>query len=173
MESFLQAIKYRITDGSDYGWHCYGVSSYALSVDNDDYSATCVFDTATQELYDISMVDYNKELAYKWINPLYYDEYKAESIKRGFKHDMAMENVEYFEVHLLEDIIEKITALCNNEEYNADILVPFDIPDDLYDDLVKMADEQQITINELIKKAIMASITKYENSDETSDNLPK
>ena len=68
LKNFMEAVKYRITEGSPYGWQCYGNNAYCLDSwdgDHDGHSATIIFDTETQVVYEVSVFDYKKERAYR------------------------------------------------------------------------------------------------------------
>lgn len=165
LEQFIQAIQYKITDGEKYGWNCFGIDSYFLNSDSVDdlYSAQCVFDTKTQEVYQITMWDNAREHHYIWNNPLYKQLYFEESTSRNCNPLEAIDNIQYTELEVLEDIIEKITALYKGEEYDTRISIPIDIDDELYDQLVELAKEQNITVEDLIAEALTSAYNALEN----------
>lgn len=76
IKQFMETCGYRITEGSDFGWDCYGHNAYRLDSwngDQDGHTVSIVFDTQTQVVYEVEAFDYSRERAYRMINP----EYKA------------------------------------------------------------------------------------------------
>ena len=51
IKDFMETVDYRITEGSDFGWKCFGPNSYCLdswSGEQDGYSIGITFDTKNQ-----------------------------------------------------------------------------------------------------------------------------
>lgn len=163
LELFLQAIKYKITDGSDWNWNCYGVHTHVIDSIINDKESGCVFDTETQEVYQIYMIDEKNDTQYIWFNPLYRDAYFSESYERKVNPLGYTEDTEYYELLVLEDIIEKLSCFYADKEYDTNILVPIDIDDDLYAELTELALTKNVTVEELISSALIASVEKYAN----------
>ena len=66
IKQFMETVNYRITEGSDYGWQCYGHNAYMLDSWNgeqDGHSLTIIFDTKTQEVYEVQAHDYVNQRA--------------------------------------------------------------------------------------------------------------
>jgi hypothetical protein len=113
------------------------------------------------------MIDYSKEHAYIWINPEYHDAYFEEAASRNVNPLEVVDGLNYVEVCMLDDIIDKVTAMCNNVEYDTRVSFPLDLPDDLYDELLTIADKKSVTVEKLIEDVLTESMTRYE----TSNNL--
>ena len=74
LKDFMEVIDYKITEGSEYLWHCYGEHAYRLdswNQEQDGHTVSIVFDTRTQEVYEASAYDYGRNRAYRLINPVY------------------------------------------------------------------------------------------------------
>ena len=72
MQQFMDSVNYRITEGSDFGWQCYGPHAYMLDSWNGEqegYSFTIIFDTKDQTVYEVQAHDYPNNRAYRMINP--------------------------------------------------------------------------------------------------------
>ena len=72
LKEWMEIVDYRITEGSDYGWHCYGNDVHMLDSWNgeqDGHSFTVIFDTKTQVVYEVQAHDYVHDRAYRMINP--------------------------------------------------------------------------------------------------------
>ena len=73
LKEFMEVVDYRITEGSDYTWQCFGEEAkpYTLSAWNgnqDGWSFNITFDTRTQEVYMVESCDYKHQRAYRLIN---------------------------------------------------------------------------------------------------------
>ena len=54
LKRWMELVNYRITEGSDYGWSCYGNNAYSLSFWNGihgdgGFSSNIIFDTKNQK----------------------------------------------------------------------------------------------------------------------------
>ena len=71
LKDFVEAIEYKITEGSDYQWDCFGDNARYLDAHgpelNEDYSISAVFDSRDHIVYAIEAWDYktNRELPKK------------------------------------------------------------------------------------------------------------
>lgn len=103
LTDFLKLINYQITEGSRYLWECYGKNAYYWDYWSDEswhylkgYSV--VFDTYTQELFEISSYVGNDTHVYR--NPKYQEAYTQECIKRNITEDLSV-NVTFPELYKL------------------------------------------------------------------------
>ena len=167
LQNYLEAIKYRITDSYEYQWHSYGRDAFGFEHEDQDnsYYTACIFDTLTTDVYEIRMIDYNREYAYIWINPEYRDSYFAEAAERNVNPLEAVGETDYTELYIIEDILDKIVQLISGNPYDTKVLLPLDLPTELYDELSTIAKLKNITIEQLIEEVIAASIEEYETSN--------
>ena len=164
LKEFMEAVGYRITEGSTYGWNCFGPNAYALDSWNgeqDGHSASIVFDTRTQEVYQVTAYDYTRERAYRLINPAYKEAHDEEGGNRDINISEAWEDVEYTDLELASDFIEKLTAIVNEEEYDTRVSVPVDFTDEELLKYMKLAHEQDVTFNQLIETALREAIARH------------
>jgi len=153
LKDFFEATKYRITEGSDYGWDCYGNNAYAIDAwngDQDGFSSTVIFDRDTQAVYEIQVHDYAKQRAYRLINTDYKNAHNAECDQRSVPVDEAWDEVAYIDLEVDEDMIEKLTKINAGEEYDDRVIIQVDLSDEDQLLLMQMAHERDITFNELI-----------------------
>jgi hypothetical protein len=164
LKEFMEAVNYRITEGSAFMWQCYGNNAYALDSwngDQDGHSAGIVFDTRTQEVYQVTAYDYAQERAYRLINPAYKEAYEEEGKYRGNNTLEAWDDVEYTDLELESDFIEKLTAIVNEEDYDTRVSVPVDFTDEELLKYMKLAHEQDVTFNQLIETALREAIARH------------
>ena len=163
IKEWMELVGFRITEGSEFGWNCFGSYAYALDSWNGDnqkgYSLTIVFDTRTQVVYQVEVHDYKRERAYSFTNPDFIDAYKNEEAERGaIDYDYKM-----FELDVIEDWVEKATAIVAGKKYDKRVQVPLNLPDDAMFELMTMAHERDITLNKMVEEVLKVAIERAEN----------
>jgi hypothetical protein len=182
MKQFFEAVGYRITEGSDYGWQCYGSNSHQLSAWNGiqgdgGWSANIVFSTKSQKVYEVEVCDYTNNRAYRMINPKYKAKHDAEAGERSVLGNQAWDDVDYTDLETDEDFLEKLQAIVAGEEYDTRVSVPIDFSDDELLKYMTMAHERDMTFNAFIEEALRhainearaSGILKDESVDEYSE----
>jgi hypothetical protein len=179
IKDFMQTVDYRITEGSDYGWNCFGPNAYRLdswNQEQDGHSVSMVFDTRTQVVYQMSAYDYPNERAYRWTNPEFRLEHDAESVERGVDGDQAWDDVNYVDLEVAEDMLEKARAIVAEEDYDTRIKVPVEFTDEELLTYMKLAHDRDITFNQLVEESLRAVIDDRKlshliNTDNPTDVL--
>ncbi len=95
LRRFFEAIKFKINSGGDYCWNCYGKDAFALDCIKENGTISIIYDTKNQVVYELSVCDYIKNEAYKWINPTFIKKYKKEMQERKIRVDQAWDEVNY------------------------------------------------------------------------------
>ncbi len=165
LKEWMEVTGYRITEGSDYLWNCYGPNAYRMDSWNgeqDGFSASIVFDTRTQEVYEVSTYDYTRNRAYRLINPAYVEQHKQEALDQGVNFNEAWDNVDYTDLEVDEDMLEKINGIFSGKDYDTRVQVPLDLDDDLLFDLMKMAHERDITLNKMVEHVLELAIQQHQ-----------
>ena len=175
VKDFMETVDYKITEGSEYLWKCFGDQAFRLDYwtgasntydEQDDADPNCtvsiVFDTVTQVVYQLEAHDYKAERSYRWTNPDFKSNYEAEvKQKLGSKHkDVAYDNVKFVELETTRDILRKARALVRGEEYDTRVEVPIDLEDAELFKLMKLAHDQDITLNKLVENVLTLVIEK-------------
>ncbi len=172
----MEACDYRITEGSDYQWQCFGYNAYRLDSWNGDqegHTLAIVFDTHTQEVYEVEAFDYKRQRAYRMINPAYKAAHDAEVLERAVD-DIAWElddgtPLKFVELEVEEDWIEKARAIVNDEDYDTRVQIPVEFSDDELLKYMKMAHERDITFNQFVEEALRAAIDEFKLRDQVDD----
>lgn len=170
LKQFMEVVGYRITEGSEFCWQCYGAHAHSLDSwnglhDEGGHSLTIVFDTASQDVYEVAVHDYTNNRAYRLINPAFVASFNAEAKTRGIPFNEAWDEVNYCDVETEEDFMEKARAIVAGEDYDTTVEVPLNMDkDDLYQ-LMTMAHERNITFNQLVNEVLEAAVTEAEQEE--------
>jgi hypothetical protein len=161
VKEFMEIVDYRITEGSDYCWHCYGPNAYCLDSwngDQDGHSLSIVFDTKTQEVYEVQAHDYRHNRAYRLTNPEYLSSRDDEARERGVDKKEAWDDLEYVDLDVDDDFIQKALAIVAEEDYDTRVSVPVDFTDEELLMYMKMAHDRDMTFNQFVEEALRAAI---------------
>ena len=95
------------------------------------------------------------------INPGKVEKHRKESTERGVNLNEAWDCVEYVDLEVVEDFIQKCTAIRAGEDYDTRISVPLDLPDDLLLEAAMNAHRQGITLNDYINNALKELVDEF------------
>jgi Arc/MetJ family transcription regulator len=98
---------------------------------------------------------------------------KKESKRRNIDKDEAWDNVNYTTLEVDDDFIQKALAIKAGEDYNTDVSIPLDLPDDLLMFAFKAAHEQNITFNEYVNNALRSLIDRVNDGEITKEDAKK
>ena len=176
MKQWMEALSYRITEGSSYGWQCYGHNAHTLSAWNGvhgtgGWSSNIIFDTENQTVYEVEVCDYTNERAYRVINPDFKLEFDAESVERGELGNQAWDDVDYIDLETQEDFLEKMEAIIAGEDYDTRVSVPVDFSDEELLQYMKMAHERDMTFNQFVEEALRSMLDEFKKDPEKFSTL--
>lgn len=165
LKEFFEVAEYRITEGSEYGWQCFGHDAYSLDSWNGDqngHTLTVVFDRKTQVVYQVEAFDYANERAYRIINPDYRQAFDDECKRREIV-DQAWERndrtpVKFTDLDVVDDWLEKASAIVAGEEYDTRVKIPLELDRDQLHELMLLAHQQDLTLNQLVEKVVRLAI---------------
>ena len=166
IKEWMELVDYHITEGDTYGWGCFGPNSYQLSSWNGingpgGYSFNIVFSNKTQKVYEVSVCDYTNGRAYRMINPKFQKKHARESEMRNVNLNEAWDDVDYVDLDVVDDFIQKCLAIRAGEDYDTRVQVPVDFSDEELLTYMKIAHDRDITFNELVEEALKAAINDY------------
>jgi hypothetical protein len=157
LKDFMETVDYKVTEGSEYCWECYGPNAYRLDSWNQDqegHTVSIVFDTRTHVVYEVNAYDYSRNRAYRLINPDYKSIHDNESKSRDLDSKQAWDDVNYIDLEVDEDFLEKARAIVADKEYDTRIKISLDLPDDMLFKLMTLAHESDMTLNQFIEKLL-------------------
>lgn len=169
LKQWMEVVGYRITEGSEYGWNCYGHKAYMLdswSGEQDGHSLTIIFDTDTQMVYEVQAHDYVHNRAYRMINPLYKDAHSKKAKEMGYFSDMAWDEVSYIDLEVDEDWLDKATAIVAGGDYDTRVSIPLDFTDEELLKYMTMAHERDMTFNQFVEEALKQAIEEHKRDPE-------
>ena len=172
----MELGQYRITEGSGYGWQCYGPDAYALDSWNgeqDGFSFSVIFDTKTQTVYEVQAHDYVHDRAYRMINPDFKQQFDQESRQRGQLGNQAWDDVDYVDLEVDDDFIQKSLSIQAGEDYDTRVTVPVDFTDDELLKYMKMAHEHDMTFNAFVELALREAIDQHHMLNDVAFPLEK
>jgi hypothetical protein len=178
IKEWMELVDYKITEGSDYGWSCYGPNAYTLDSWNGvhgtgGYSFSIVFSTKSQKVYEVSMCDYTNDRAYRMINPKNQEKHRKEAESRNVNLNEAWDGVDYVDLDVVDDFIQKALAIRAGEEYDTRVQVPVDFSDEDLLQYMKLAHERDMTFNELVEEALRHAISEVEAGRLTKEDAQK
>ena len=176
MKEFMELVDHKITEGGDYGWQCFGSNSYQLSHWNGvhgkgGWSANIVFSTKSQKVYTVEVCDYTNDRAYRIINPDYVKKYNKESKDRGELGNQAWDGINFVDIEVDDDFIQKFLAIKSGEDYDTRVQLPVDFSDEDLLRYMKLAHERDITFNELVTQALTEAIQLHKTNPERFSQL--
>ncbi len=168
LKQFMETVDYRITEGSDYQWQCFGPNAYCLDSwngDQDGHTISIIFDTRDQTVYQVMAYDYNLGRAYRMTNPDFKESFDQECQDRDIL-DMAWEDdagepIKYVDLEVEEDFLQKAQAIVVGDDYDTRVQIAVDLPDDVLFQMMKLAHDRDITFNQLVEIALQEAIDQH------------
>jgi len=178
MKEWMELVDYKITEGSEYGWSCYGPNAYALDSWNGvhgvgGYSFSIVFSIKTQKVYEISVCDYTNDRAYRMIAENKQEKHRKEAEDRTVNLNQAWDDIDYVDLEVDDDFIQKCLAIKAGENYDTNVSVPIDLPDDLLMFAFKAAHEADMTFNDWMNQMLRDFIDRVEDGEFTKEDAQK
>ena len=174
MREWMELVDYKITEGGDYGWQCYGPNSYCLDSWNGvhgtgGYSFSIVFSTKTQKVYEVSMCDYTNNRAYRMINPKNVEKHRKEAESKSELANQAWDDVDYIDLDVVDDFIQKALAIRAGENYDTRVQIPVDFSDEELLKYMKLAHERDMTFNAFVEETLREAIDAVNNGQLTKE----
>ena len=176
MKEWMELVNYRITEGSDFCWQCYGSNAYHLDSWNgeqDGHSFTIIFDTKDQTVYEVQAHDYVHQRAYRMVNEDFRKKMKKEAKRRDINRNQAWDDVDYIDLDVDDDFIQKCLAIAAGEDYDTRVSVPVDFSDEELLQYMKLAHEQDMTFNQFVEEALRHALAEVEAGRLTKEDARK
>ena len=165
LKDFMELVDFKITEGSEYCWQCFGPNAYTLSSWNGDHnghSLSITFDTKYHTVYQVEAFDYKNDRAYRLMHPDCVEDYRDESKQRDIDPDEAWDSVKFVDLETEEDFVKKAQAIIAGEDYDTRVDIPLRLDDEHLFELMKQAHERDMTFNQFVEQALKEFIELYE-----------
>jgi len=178
MKEWMELVDYKITEGSDYMWSCYGPNAYTLDSWNGvhgegGYSFSIIFSTKSQKVYEVTMCDYTNDRAYRMINPKNVEKHRKESKHRSVLENQAWDDVNYIDLDVDDDFFQKALAIKDGEKYDTRVQIPVDFSDEELLQYMKLAHDRDMTFNEFVEEALRHAIDEVNAGRLTKEDAQK
>ena len=150
LKEWMELVDYKITEGSDYFTNIPGLYSLdSWNQEQNGFTFFIAFDPKDdQRVYVVEACDYANNRAYRIKDP-------AIELDKT-----AWDDVEFTELEVDDDFIQKALAIKAGEGYDTRVSVPLDLEDDLLFELMKKAHEQDITLNQMVEQVLREVIER-------------
>jgi len=164
IKDFMECVQYRISGGDEYQWDCYGPNARSLDSETEDgmggFTSTIyiIFDTETQFVYEMQAWDYDANRAYRWIHPAFIEAHAAEAIDRDIDFNQSIDDQKFIDLEVVEDILEKATAIVDGVEYDNRVMVELTLDDAEMLQLMSYAHEKDMTLNQFVEYILQQKV---------------
>jgi hypothetical protein len=178
MKEWMELVDYKITEGSEYMWSCYGPNAYRLDSWNGihgkgGFSFSIVFSTKTQKVYEVSAYDYTNDRAYRMIAENKREKHLKEAEDRNVDLNEAWDDVNYVDLEVDDDFIQKCLAIRAGEDYSTDVSIPINLPDEVLMFAFKQAHEKDMTFNDFVNQVLRDFIDKVNKGEYTKEEAQR
>lgn len=168
-----EAMDHKIVGGSEFGWLCWSNARY-LDYETDCAHASVIFNAATQEVYCAEVNDNDDKFKpYRWMNPVYKQQYIDEAKNRRVDPDEAWDGTKWYDLETSEDWLEKAGAIMRGEEFDTRVQVPLTLNNDELFKLMTMAHERDITLNKMVEIVLQEVIDKDKRERQLIEDLSR
>jgi hypothetical protein len=119
------------------------------------------------------MCDYTNDRAYRMINPKNQEKHRKEAESKSELANQAWDNVDYIDLDVDDDFIQKALAIRAGEDYDTRVQVEVDFSDEDLLQYMKLAHERDMTFNELVEEALRCAINEVNAGRLTKEDAQK
>ena len=169
VKDFMETVDFKITEGSEFCWNCFGPNAYRLdswNQEHDGHTVSIVFDTRTHEVYEAYAYDYSRNRAYRLVNPEYKSAQEREAQERDIDINEAWDDVRYVDLDVDEDFLEKAQAIVAGDDYDDRVSIPLNMDRDELLFIFQAAHKRDMTFNQFVEEAIKEAIADYKRDPE-------
>jgi hypothetical protein len=107
------------------------------------------------------------------INPKFQKKHEKEAESRNVNLNEAWDDVDYVDLDVADDFIQKALAIRAGENYDTRVQVPVDFSDEELLQYMKLAHERDMTFNEFVEEALRHAISEYESGRLTKEDAQR
>lgn len=151
---FMKLSKNRITDCYEHQWASYNKAQVLCFEDdklNSSFHLSIAYLPADMEYVALEVKDWSSSTRYILANPKF-----ASAISDDYiRHEVDDEKFIFLEV--LEDFVEKASAIISRKPYDKNILIELDLPESDIEALTQQSENLGKTLNDYLVEVIMAN----------------
>lgn len=166
LEQAIKAFEHKIVGGSGFGWDCLGENARYLDFESTFAYGSILYDTDTFVVYEVTVNDKDDKYRYRYIDPNALDKLKSASKKRNIDFNKAWDNVEWYDLEVADDLLEKANAIFTGKPFDKRVQVPIDLTNDELLHLALEAHKRDITLNQMVENLLNEAIRNRTMSTE-------
>jgi predicted nucleic acid-binding protein len=98
------------------------------------------------------------------INPGLVEAHKKEAEQRIVDLNQAWDDVKFIDLEVEEDWLDKAQAIVAGEDYDDRVQMPLTLDNDQLFDLMKLAHERDVTLNQMVETVLREHIEQHEKN---------
>ena len=169
LKQCLEAVNYKIGEVSQFLWDSLGLNTriWAFENKNGGEIGSFIANNSGDVLsVEVLYIDKNgNDKCYRWIDADLKEAYFAEGKSKCINMDIFLDNTDYVDLETQEDMLEKMAAICKEEEFDQRIEVPLNLSDEDFLAVAKIAHSKDITFNAqviLVLEDVIKNSKKYQ-----------
>jgi hypothetical protein len=107
------------------------------------------------------------------VNEDFRKKMKKEAKRRDINRNQAWDDVDYIDLDVDDDFIQKCLAIAAGEDYDTRVSIPVDFSDEDLLQYMKMAHEQDMTFNQFVEEALRHALAEVEAGRLTKEDARK
>jgi hypothetical protein len=164
IKDFLNSINNLHTSTERYTWHCFGPQSHQLEYWNGKHdhsvSASAVFDLISQKVFQMEVHDDDTKRCYRWTDPEFQRAFDLECAVHNMDPAVVYDDLRFTDLDVVADFLEKCQAIVSGRVYDTRVQVELNLGRDEMFDVMMLAHEQDITLNQLLEKTLQLAIMR-------------
>lgn len=166
LDRFLEITNNAPAESSKFGWDCYGQNAYILEYWNGCYGADAisieiVYNIQTLQVFEVQAWDGKTQTEYRfWTTPEYKQLHIDYATKRGVDYTLSINGRYFIDLDVEDDMVDKAIAIFSGRDYDKRISIVINLTDEEELALMRMAHEQDKTLNQLVSEITEAHISK-------------
>ena len=171
LHDFFSIFDYKVTDGSEFLWSCFGQHARCIELTSDDVVGWVVFSKVTQEIFQAEVYNESALVAYRWMPDASRQAFVAECTQRNVPLSEAWDGCDFIDVGSLEEFMNHAKRLIDGENLDVNDEVEVKLSHDVIIALTMEAHRRNITLNEMMNIALREMLDKIESGEVTIEQL--
>ena len=170
IKEILELMNYQLASTTDYLWTSFGENAKFWDFYDTEENETCTAITNSKmEVVCLeAFCDYLDEpKMYRWVDEKYKESFMNENNEKSYEEN----EYRIIDCETCDDILTKMKAILNRQNFDQRIKVPIELSDDLFLFVAKQAHEKDITFNQEMEHVLKTIIEKEKLNQGLSNDL--